>query len=1323
MTWFPIGPDFVNQPRVVNYTRLSKRNQWGAQGRVNCISFESSMLPDTPAASYAVVTDTSGQCAAFRRRQSEGKWEPITDSLRQTNPNLDPSWIAVNPNNPLWIYMSTQKDQGIYVSNNRGNAGSWNAKVAVDGRVRKLIVDPRPVMDINDTILYAATDTGVYKSTNNGADWTLILSGDVWSLSFRIHPMTGGLHFYAGVFRSGIWYANAEPVNQGSWTNLSNQAIGLPAYDPGDSMTPANFDTILVDCCASNPATAYAWVTRPNNTGPSLSSSHTIAVYKTTAPTTSWTAAASPPVAVYSGGTASLDPYQGYANYWFGVSPNSSGDGSTDVLFFGSFGFARSINSGASWQFPETGFHADQQAIGFYPEDYQAGVNPSVYIGCDGGLGRNIRLADRTVTFDVAFPDDRTNSGPVVFPDSGIFINENEGLQNSLVYVLSCDPGGTAPPYIGCVDTGLAAKNGGGLGWRGFGSGDSFQLAVQQGADGVKIWERFHAGYAQRMSVGTDNGEFSLNASAVVSIDSEANSQIDPTSNFVLDTGGRCLTGATTEETVTTTTALVMAGSNVVIPVGSTATIVGSPYVAIGQLPNRQAATAQNIMADSFTVATLYQDKPAGTVIRPVRPAVCRVNQAGIASRISEFFPSRVVAVAANPAALPRLLACSTQDQRLYRVDGMLTDPGQPAWTEITNNKPMGIEISSMVVSANGDVYILLLQSVAAIVGGVSVTTPLFKISAMGDAWEALQCMGLPNDALADGLPCPFGKLVLDPVTPNRFFASYGGKVFTIVPDMVAGTMVWSISAPGLPGCLVSDLWAGRFENAAGGPPKVLLRAGVIGRGAWEADVTPGAVEPSVSLHIHRHSLDPGWFTRIWDSIPDPFHAGRRVYHYQCADLKIETPSIDGGGNTYFQTDPDASGMVTSTPVTPAPTISNVQFDLLRDGSEALPSGGKVRLHVQVYNRSNTALNDVNVWVLFTSAGAGLPALNSTTVLGTTFPFWDQFQMDGTILPALPVNSKWKQVGEGPVSLQGIDVSHPKVASWVWDVPVLGGGDLGHYCLGVFIHCQGSPIAESVRFNIDEISPDNRQVGQKNVHIVTMGMGGGGGMGGETSGGAAGGAPDGSSAGLSETITVDFHNGSDAEKMVALSVDAASFPKQSRQVVQLTPLKTAQPLMNSISGIEQTSPPGIAAMLWYWIKRFFIALFSRIGILKSPPRLLRPEKFLLAPGSLFEVKGVYLKPGEFVTAKISVSLPGSLKPGEECRIEVQQKEGRKLRGGSTFVFKCPPSGKIIINPILSEEDFKEMEEGNEAAYLPPWIDYTRRRLYQKANEINGRKEE
>jgi hypothetical protein len=178
MTWFPIGPDFVKNPRVNNYTRISKRNMWGMQSRLNCISFEAGAVAGEPENVYVVATDTSGQCAAFRKGRTGIRWESITDSLRSVNSNVDPQWIAVNPNNPSYIYMGSRDDRGIYVSPNRGEAGSWSPKAAIPGRVRKIIVDPRPAMDINHTILYAATDQGVFKSSDNGSGWLSILAGN-----------------------------------------------------------------------------------------------------------------------------------------------------------------------------------------------------------------------------------------------------------------------------------------------------------------------------------------------------------------------------------------------------------------------------------------------------------------------------------------------------------------------------------------------------------------------------------------------------------------------------------------------------------------------------------------------------------------------------------------------------------------------------------------------------------------------------------------------------------------------------------------------------------------------------------------------------------------------------------------------------------------------------------------------------------------------------------------------------------------------------------------------------------------------------------------
>src|SRR5439155_929894 len=132
------------------------------------------------------------------------------------------------------------------------------------------------------------------------------------------------------------------------------------------------------------------------------------------------------------------------------------------------------------------------------------------------------------------------------------------------------------------------------------------------------------------------------------------------------------------------------------------------------------------------------------------------------------------------------------------------------------------------------------------------------------------------------------------------------------------------------------------------------------------------------------------------------------------------------------------------------------------------------------------AVNGVNVWAIYASAAAGVPGLNSSPSMANAFPFWNQFQSGGAIVPNLPADSPWTSVG-GPITLSNIDVTHPQVASWNWTVPLLATGDPGHYCIVVFLHSAAKPINESTNYNVDSITPTNPQIAQKNLHIGTLG--------------------------------------------------------------------------------------------------------------------------------------------------------------------------------------------------------------------------------------------
>ena len=139
MVWTPIGPDFVFTPRDEAFKRLSRRNAYGRQGLVQGIAVD----PTDASTIYVTERPTSGGTSAFRTRDDGRSWFPMADALQQADPNVDPSCVAINPDHPEIIYLGTFGNQGVYVSSNRGEAGSWSARHPISGWVRRIVVDTR----------------------------------------------------------------------------------------------------------------------------------------------------------------------------------------------------------------------------------------------------------------------------------------------------------------------------------------------------------------------------------------------------------------------------------------------------------------------------------------------------------------------------------------------------------------------------------------------------------------------------------------------------------------------------------------------------------------------------------------------------------------------------------------------------------------------------------------------------------------------------------------------------------------------------------------------------------------------------------------------------------------------------------------------------------------------------------------------------------------------------------------------------------------------------------------------------------------------------
>ena len=1285
MSWLPIGPDFVFAPRNAPFRRLSMRNESGRQGLPWSIAID----PNDAQTIYVAERPSSGGTSAFRTRDEGRSWTPIVDTLQQADPAVDPSCFAVNPDNPATIYMGTWSNNGVYVSGDRG--GTWGLRrVLPDGAaIRKLIVDPRTSAVPATTVLYAAAHTGVYRSPDGGTTWARVLSGDVWSLVADM-PATGTARFYAGVASQGVFYTT-DPTTP--WTNLSTQGIGLPAHAVPDPVNDprGNFEGILVDFCRRDPRRVYAWFVKPDATQ---------FIYTCNNPTVAWSsvAAVSPP-----------NPEYGYYAMMFAVAPNSPGNGTADVLFFGNRSLSRSVDGGRNWAGDPTSFHADQHAMAFYPERPSAGTIPAAYVGNDGGIAKSTHVADPAIA--LAIPS-TWNEGPTVV-DSGAWMNRDHGKQSSAVYQYASPPTQPALSYIGCQDTGIGAGDSA-LGWRGIFDADGGSIAASIGPTGVSVWGStgWWSGWPLfRIVHFNDRGEYN----PAWSFCTLSGSFLAGTSNQVTGLDGNCLAGAVARVGSTTTLSAAIA-KNAAAQAASVAAIAGiaiGDRLVVGQGTASEEVVRVSAVAGSTFTAVFANDHANGETIIHERSYVLRIDHAGAPTQISQDLAAtgHVWFIAASPTD-PNILYCGTSDQHLYSTNAGAAAGAGTVWSEAVTGRPAlspwATAISDLEINPANEAYVLLNQ--ATTVGGI--TSPLFLVA--GGTWTIQPCTNLPPGAFM------FGKLSADPVDSNVLYASHGARVYKLA--RAAGTWDWQDISGGLPGGWIYDLVVRRLTW--GGQSKVLLRAAVPTRGIWEREVTAGATQPAIALYVRDHRADLGWLTPSPDGVPDPYDPTQVLYHYMCADVKIDArqnrPAT--GQPDYYQTDPETPTL---------PTLDHTLFDELADNSQNLPQGDRAWVHVQVHNRAPTATN-VNVWAIYCSAAAGVPSLAASPSNANAFAFWSQFAGSGAITPNLPTDSPWTSVG-APITLSGVDAAHPQVASWNIAVPTLPSGDPGHYCMVVFLHGAASLINENGLI-VDAITPTNRQVGQKNLHIgpplpPVPGPG--------PAGEGAGPGPASASGRMIEYV--EFHNPTDVERTADLVFQFDQLPPALRVSFQLTSLRTERPLGDAVAGVASEHPADERNMpfpprkrswieeLVSWLRLLLCRLLNLLRALLGRPRRSCRKRYLELPpfaptvyeaavGERVAVRGVRFRPHERVAAALAIAPRDTLQPGARYSFDIQQVvvdgEFTEVVGGGRYVVVVDGEEKRKRKPAVADSHDQDAEftaeevsrlerEGERYRYVPP----------------------
>jgi photosystem II stability/assembly factor-like uncharacterized protein len=316
--WFSIGPRNIN-------------------GRVKSVAVH----PGNPDIVYAGAA--SG--GVWKTTDAGQSWRPLWDDQETMNFGS----IAIAPSAPDTIYAATGEwtlhygpsypGAGLYVSTDAG--ATWTRYTTlVNRRISKIVVSPTSA-----TRIFVAGQSGLERSTNAGANWSTVLSGEIADVVVDPNdPDT----VYASVHNDGI---HRSTDNGDTWSKLTAGPTGANAY----------------------------WVKLAIGTA-GTHGSHFLAaksvgkVFLTTNRGTSWSTVAGSHGAGWTGWCDMI-----------AVAPDDE-----DVILAGGIGIERTIDGGLTWS-TIAGLHADHHVAVFAPS------NPNIVYECnDGGVYRS---TDRGASF------------------------------------------------------------------------------------------------------------------------------------------------------------------------------------------------------------------------------------------------------------------------------------------------------------------------------------------------------------------------------------------------------------------------------------------------------------------------------------------------------------------------------------------------------------------------------------------------------------------------------------------------------------------------------------------------------------------------------------------------------------------------------------------------------------------------------------------------------------------------------------------------------------------------------------------------------------
>ena len=366
--------------------------QWESLGPGNIGGRTRALLihPTTPEIMYA-----AGVAGGVWKSVNAGaSWTPLTDLMA----NLAVCSLAFDSQNPEVLYAGTGegffngdavRGAGIFKTTNGGL--TWT-RLPSTNTADFHYVNDLVISHANSNRIYAGTRTGVWRSLDAGASWTLVVSGrgGCFDLALRTDQANDTVFAVVGSSSQTSIYRNTDAGGSGTWSVVQTESgMGRTSL----AIAPSNQNIIYALATDTQGQFQHGLRAVFRSTSGGDSGSWTTQVRNNDAKRLNTMLLSNPLAAFLSdcGAGNSFITSQGWYNNVIAVDPTDA-----NRVWVGGVDLFRSDDGGANWGLASYWWeditepqyaHADQHVIVFHPR-YDGSTNKQMFVGNDGGVFR-----------------------------------------------------------------------------------------------------------------------------------------------------------------------------------------------------------------------------------------------------------------------------------------------------------------------------------------------------------------------------------------------------------------------------------------------------------------------------------------------------------------------------------------------------------------------------------------------------------------------------------------------------------------------------------------------------------------------------------------------------------------------------------------------------------------------------------------------------------------------------------------------------------------------------------------------------------------------